>query len=430
MAEIIETVKTPNEVRQQKIDEVRAIFAEVRESEMAAMRSEFAAIIAEASKPEKKPAETKVERVLESETVNDRGSFDFGAVSDMGDLRYESLPAHMRKVRSQKGDAEIGRWFRAIIKGDRATLMEIDKVARVQLERQYGRTVLTASEGSYAASLMPIPLNSGIISQVNASAVMRNVCSVFQSPNQQYRVPVFGKAASSMVAEGSISSAATGPIPANVLLTKYKNQWVGKATEEAVADSNFNLASALIESAGNAIAYTEDVQICTSQGTAPDFTGSIVAGVTDVSEQTAGTLSFNDFNSLFFSVPKPYRANCAIFVDSVAARLLTGLADTGGFRVMSAPSMAALPATDSGGAPKSIGTIYGAPVYEVPLASGTILVGDPRKYCVLVDPVLIVKQTDAESWSSDTIDFKVTLREDGVLAFADAFRKMLGLTTL
>jgi hypothetical protein len=49
---------------------------------------------------------------------------------------------------------------------------------------------------------------------------------------------------------------------------------------------------------------------------------------------------------------------------------------------------------------------------------------------MLVDPVLIVKQTNAASWDADTIDFKVTLREDGVLAFADAFRLTTALTTI
>ena len=65
-----------------------------------------------------------------------------------------------------------------------------------------------------------------------------------------------------------------------------------------------------------------------------------------------------------------------------------------------------------------------------PLADGILLIGDPTKYAMLINPVLTIKQTDVHSWASDTIDFKVTLREDGVLAFADAFRQMTGLDSL
>ena len=434
MPEIIEAGETPQDKRKRKIEEVRSIFQEVRESEMSAMREEFAGIIAEASrKPEQKPAETNVEKALERETVGsetrtESADFGYGEVRPMIDMRYEQLPERMRKVRNPKGDAEIGRFMRALVGNDQATLNEMRAVARVQYEQTHKRAIEAISLANDAASIMPIPMASAIIAQMNATAVMRNICTVVQSPNNQYRQPVFGKATAGMVAEGSINTAAaTGPEPGNVLLTKYKNQWVGTATEESVADSDFNLASALTEAAGNAIGYTEDVQACTSEGTAPDFTGSIVTGVTDVTEQTDGTLSFASFNKLYFAVPKPYRSNAVIMGGSVVMQLLTSLADAAGNRVMTPITQGAQPISDT---PNAMGAIYGTRVYEVPLAAGTLLIGDPRKYIMLQNPVLTIKQSDVAGWSEDTIHFKVTLREDGVLAFADAFRLQLSLTTI
>ena len=139
MSDVIETMPSPDERRLQKVEEVRSLFAEIRESEMERMRGEFAAIMAEAAKPPvAKPAETKVEKALEAETVGERGDFGYGDIKTPLDLRYETLPKHMRKVRSPQGDSEIGRWFRAMLRGDRATLIEVDKSTRVYLERQYG----------------------------------------------------------------------------------------------------------------------------------------------------------------------------------------------------------------------------------------------------------------------------------------------------
>jgi HK97 family phage major capsid protein len=430
MTEIIETGETPEDKRKRKIAEVRGILTEVRESESAAMREEFAGIIAEASrKPEEKPAESGVERALEAEPIGgDRGTPGIGGIKPMIDYRYEQMPNYMRKVRTVEGDAEIGRFMRALISKDTATLREMCAMTRVGLEAQYGRAVLAITEASHATSLMPIPLASAVISQVNATAVMRNVCTVYQSPNEQYRAPVFGKGTSAMVAEGAIATHDGGPLPANILLTKHKNQWAGSATEESVQDSNVNLASAVIEAAGNAIGYTEDVQVCTSAGTSPDFTGSIIEGVTDVSETTSGTLSFNDFNACYFGVPKPYRnGNAKIFGGAVVMQLLTGLGDAAGNRVMTPPTVGGQPVGDG---PQAVGAIYGTQVFEVPLAAGILLIGDPKKYAMLTNPVMTIKQTDVAGWATDTVNFKVTLREDGILAFADAFRQMAGLTTI
>jgi HK97 family phage major capsid protein len=300
-------------------------------------------------------------------------------------------------------------------------------VTRVQFEQMYGRTIEGISIANDATSIMPIPLSSAIISHMNSAAVMRNICTVVQSPNNQYRMPVFGKSASAMQGEGSVTSGSTGPAPDNILLTKHKNQWTATATDESVEDSDFNIASALIESAGNAIGYTEDVQVCISEGTAPDFTGSIVEGVTDVSEQTDGTLSFASFNKLYYAVPKAYRSGAVIMGGSFVMSLLTGLADPGGNRVLTPITEGAVPIGDG---PTSRGTIYGTRVYEVPLTGGTLLIGDPRKYVMLVNPVMSIKQSDVAGWGEDTVHFKVTLREDGILAFADAFRLQLVLTTI
>ena len=429
--ETIESVvPTEDEIKKNKIEEVRSILREVRVAEQEKMRESFATILAEAAAGKDEVKAKREEKVLESQTPEDSAvegyERGYGKTRAAIDARYERLEPKQRAVRSPKGDAEIARYFRALLTKDSATLREMGAVTRVQLEQRLGqRAVIAVTEASHAASLMPIPLHDAVMQQINASAVLRNLVTTASSPNQQYRFPVFGKAASAMVAEGAITTGSTGPVPANVTLTKHKNQWVGSATEESVEDSDFNLAQALITAAGNGIAYTEDVQICTSQGTSPDFSGSIVTGVTDVTEGSSTHLAFADFNSLFFGVPKAYRNGSVILVDAVAAQILTELQDAGGNRVMSGIAGQAQPVTDI---PNVIGSVYGMRVYEVPLASGTIWIGNPMlAYGLLTSPVMTIKQSDVAGWSTDTVQFKVTLREDGNVLIADAARKMTGL---
>lgn len=428
--------------RQREVDQVRGILRAARDREIQKARQSLVSIIEEAAqdpKPqgasEARPPRASAGEVMEVlgdsalQGIRDGGApaverpkswgFGYGEIRDCRDMLYDTLPENIRKYRNPRVDAYCGRWIRALYKRDTQTLMEYD----AQTRANYERAALSLS--SHGTHLVPTPMHNIITSVLQAEAVLRRFVQVVQSGNTTYRMPTGGTATVARVGEGTTAAEGT-PTASSVLLTKGKTQFKGLLNEEVDADSDFNLTSWLSERAGSAIGVEEDTQICTSNGTPPNFTSSIVQGVSDVTENTSTLLTFDDFNLLFFSVPKPYRSRAVIMGGATVMRLLTGLSDGGGNRVLSPLTQAAGPVGDS--VPGQIGTIYGRPVVEVPLAAGILLIGDPSRYALLVEPALTVKVSDIPGWNVDQISVKITLREDGAMLEAGAFRTMSGLT--
>ena len=172
----------------------------------------------------------------------------------------------------------------------------------------------------------------------------------------------------------------------------------------------------------------EDVQVCTADGTAPNFTGSIVEGVTETTETTPTVLTYIDVVALVLSVPKPYRQRSVFLADVLTIELLSTLVDAFD-RPLLTPLLTA-PTLIGDGAPGTMGVIFGRPVFEVPLVTGTLWYGDTKQYGMLTGSRFSMRADSSILFHSDEVAFKIIGRTDGVILQVDAMRLMAGLATV
>jgi len=396
--------------------------------------------------PEDAPVETGDPLAAERSRVGReldslRAVFKPGQIEDMRDLQYRQFTPEVRKIRNPRVDQFIADWFWAVRSNDRETLARYERMERAVISEG----TITATSGlaqGTAGALVPLPLENLIVLTRDKLAVMRSLCSIFQSPSLTLRVPKMGSATVYQVAEGSAATVGE-PASTSVLLTKKKTQFRGQFSEEAVMDSAFNLVTILSERGGSAFAANEDVQAFTSAGTGANWTGSIetpnadsagAQAVTEVAEASSGVLTYADVVKLYFTgMTQPYRARAVFFAASGMLQFLSSILDSND-RPIFAPSLdAARVVTGSSGdlPPGQIGTIFGRPVYEVPLSASSLLYFmDPKRYGILEGQRMAMKTTDAVGWTSDYIDFKVTVRMDGALLDNDAFARISGITSV
>ena len=231
-----------------------------------------------------------------------------------------------------------------------------------------------------------------------------------------------------MVAE-SATQAQGEPSLTTKVLSKKKAQAKFRTSDELLMDSAFNLVSFFAERAGSALGQLEDVQFATSNGTAPNVSAAVGAGVTDVAEATTTVLTYEDVVKLFFAVPTQYHQNAIWTADTTTLNLLSILLDGNG-RPIFTPGLAS-PAVVGAGGSGQVGNIFGRPIFLMPYTSGTLICGDQRLgYGYLDGGPINIRSSEHVAWATDEVEWKITERFDGQVLLADAMRKMLALATV
>lgn len=423
-----------------------AVQSKIREAMKQAEDDAFGRFLTVLSETVNKPAAAAapaVERKLpEPEVKRADRLTGFGDVTDGREYLYRRLPKELQAVRNPRIDAEMARWIRAAARvvPNAECMIEWERRDAEAIKRAdllEGTTTATSGlSGGTAGPLIPLPLHNQITLLRDRSAVLRRYARIVTSPSLTLRLPVMGVATAAMAAEGAIASQGE-PTNTSILLHKKKMQFTAQASEESLMDSAFNVVSQFTERAASAFGQLEDVQICTSDSTAPDITGSLEtpnnnsAGaqtITAYTEAVSGTLGYDDMLGIFFAVPKQYRnsPSCIWMGDATMMRILSQIVDANGRPIFAPSSSAAAPMGDS--VPAAVGQIFGRDVVEVPLTSTNLFFGDMSYYYILEGERMAMKSTDAVSWSADTIDFKITARWDGALASTTPFRVCAGIT--
>jgi HK97 family phage major capsid protein len=360
-------------------------------------------------------------------------------VRDLRDALYRHMSDERKSWRNPKLDELGKRWIIAMAQ----RRMDTAEQLRQELDDAYLEGIRSGERASTlygtvtavsglgqgtGGAIAPLPFANDIVLARDKRARFRALVSRFTSESNTLRVPTAGVATAAMAAEGA--TAAQGePTFGSQLLSKKKAQATFKASEEMLADSAFNLVSLFSERAGAAIATLEDVQIATSNGTAPNITESLgSATITDVAEATSTVLTYADVVKLFFAVPDQYHQSAAWFGNAGMMQFLSSLLDGNGRPIFTPAGQAPQVVGDS--TAQAVGTIFGRPVYLVPLAAGSLFCGDPAYYGMLDGGGLVVKVSDVVSWATDLVDFKVTERFDGAVLLEDAFRKMIGIASV
>lgn len=368
--------------------------------------------------------------------------------------QYKLMPAWRRDCRDAETDFHLARYLRASTYNDRPVMAEVlDKLGTISDSETGGNRVLygrdaveagfaraTLVEGATTATsglsggsggpLIPLPLANLVILERNKRAKFRaNGLSNFTTAAKTLRVPGAGKATAAMVAEGASGSQGE-PSTTSTLFDKEKLRVKMRASEEMLEDSALNIVSFFTERAGAAMGEEEDVQIATSNGVTPNISESFDnAAITDITLATAVTLAYVDLVGLYFGVPQPYREDpsFAFFGDSGMAQFLSLLNDGNGRPILANALLAGTPTTDD--QRQAVGMIFGKRFFEVPTAAGNLYAGALTFYGLLDGGGIRMRVLDQVAAASDDIEYRWTLRFDGNLMLADAFRGLTGITT-
>jgi HK97 family phage major capsid protein len=255
---------------------------------------------------------------------------------------------------------------------------------------------------------------------------MRNIVRIFTSESQTKRIPDCGIVTAAMVAEGAGGSQ-NEPTISGTLLSKKKATANLAATIEEIEDSAFDLVSLFSERAGSAFGVIEDLQIATSNGTAPNITESLgSATITAIGEAGSGILTYADCVTLLMSVPKAYRPFVSFYAAPNVMILITALKDTTGRPIFQGAND--VPKVSADGAAAD-GMILGRPLYELPLASGELFCGPAQEYGMLDGGGITMRVLSETLASTDAILYRFTQRFDGTVLTNAAWRQMEGLTT-
>jgi len=409
-----------------------AIIGEVLDARDARQREAVKSTLAALAKPDRTIAER----------IDPTPSGDASEPGPIVSRNQPTDPLYSRLHRDQPNlsdyrNADLDHWNAEFLRGmvtrdrsrqqvarDKAHAIVGERAVTSYLEGALDASDPTAILDGTAGSLLPQPLAAVIsIARDNAS-VLPGVVQNLTLTSGTLRVPTASAFTTEMVAEGSTSDEA-GPTFASVMLKAQKAQAFAKISIEALADAAFNMVSLLAQRAGTSIGALEDTQICTSNGTAPNISAAISGG--NVDEAVSGTLSYADIVTLYFALGKTYRTNAVWLGDGTTLTLLSKLLDGNNLPILRFPNQQVNAITD---VPGAIGSLYNKPVYEVPLASGTLIFGDPTGYVFARRQGITAATSEHADFASDLVQFKFTERIDGNMVDSVALKQMSGLTTV
>ncbi len=343
---------------------------------------------------------------------------------------HTTFPA-IAEWRTPDQDQWNAEWLRAFVRGDTTGM----KYASAKSDQAAGIRATTLGEGLNATSDTAITTGSGghvlpqsmanVVSIArDAAAVIAPLCTNFTTSGLTLRVPTAGAITADTVAEQA-SGAQAEPTFASEMLILHKIGARCIASDEMLEDSAFNLMGIYAQRAGEGIGTCEDLQICTTAGTAPDLTEAIAGG--NVDELSTTEVYYGDLVTLFFALGKAYQPSATWLAGTVVLTLLSQMTDSNGQPTLKLPSQAATVVSD---VPGAIGTIFGRPVYHVPLADGTLIFGDIRGYGFVRKGGIVAKMDTSVGFATDTVQFKFTERVDGRIIDDVAMKQMAALATV
>lgn len=342
---------------------------------------------------------------------------------------YRRMPADVREWRTEDSDHWYAEWIRGLAFKDRAQMA----LAEAKLDEMFGRadTLMGASDatGAFAdgtgATLLPRPLENVVLIARDRVAKMRRFAANFNMTTQMHNVPTAAAMTAAMV--GEVATAAQGePTLAQVPFTSRKCQVRAVASNEMLADSAINIVSLYAERAGTAIGKTEDDQFWALGGGADEITAIIAP--TGYSEGTSTVLDHADILAMYYAVSQVDRTNAAWYGAPNVLALVAGVLDA----VSGRPFFQGMqervgPISDD---PTAVGTLMGKPVYEVPLAAGSMIFGDvSRIYMVGSRSGIVAAASEHVGFADDTVMFKWTTRFDGNNIDVGAGRVVAGITS-
>jgi HK97 family phage major capsid protein len=353
-------------------------------------------------------------------------------VTPAEDHYYRTLDPEMRKIRSPEGDYWIAEWIRGMAnldkRGAERMLRAEDKMS--QMRAVLAEQTITAVSGlavGTAGGLIPLPFYNVIVLARDRIAKVRGLASRFISEANSLRVPVSAVVTVAIANEGGVAPAGEGAITTK-LLSKRKVQGNFTASIEVLQDAAINIVSYFAQRVGTALGAFEDTEMCQTPGaSAIRFTEGLgSATITAQSPVVANTVTYKEMVKMYFGILQQYRSGCVWMAETSVLSLISQILSTTG-----QPVFIPLTATPSGFTdvtPGAIGNIFGLKVYDLPLAAGSIFIGDPSYIGFLDGGGVEARTSEHTAWATDAIAYRFTERVDTVVLLEAAFRKMTAIT--
>jgi HK97 family phage major capsid protein len=358
-------------------------------------------------------------------------------VTPAEDYYYRSLPAHMREYRKPESDHWCAEWIRGLSNLDGRGYERMrnaeDRLAKFGGQRAVlAEQTITAVSGlatGTGGAFIPLPLWNSVVKARDRIAKIRQLATKFVSSANSLRIPVSAIVTVAIANEGAVAADGAGALTSK-LLSKRKIQGNFSATVEMVGDSAINLVTYFSERVGSAIGAFEDTEICTTPGgSAVRFSeGLASATITSIAPAPPTQINYAGLLAMFYAVPQQYRSGACWLVETSVLALISQIKTTTGQPLFIPIGSSPSPVTDV--TPGSVGRVLGLPVYDVPLAAGTMFLGDPSYIGLLDGGGIELRTSEHALWTTDSIAYRFTQRTDSVVMLENAFRKMVGITTV
>jgi len=293
---------------------------------------------------------------------------------------YRRMSPEEREWRNPDSDHWMAEWLRGFSSRDHARMA----IANAKLEGMFGRA--TVNEGVAGAAgaestgtggaLIPRPLEAVVMIARDREAKARRFATIYQMTRQNHQIPTAAAMTASMVGE-STSSAQGEPTFASVDLIAKVACVKAVATEELLDDSAVNVVNVFAVRGGGALGVLEDDQVFKlGDGTGNNISTSF--GGVAYTEATSTILGFKDIAGMYFGLPQQYRTGSVWMAPGAVLNLLTGVRGGSEGR----PLYAGMNETPRAFVddPWAIGSIFGRPVYEIPMTPGRIWFGNPEQH--------------------------------------------------
>lgn len=321
------------------------------------------------------------------------------------------------------------RWLQSWMVNNHAEMARCqDKLAEASGRNARATTALvgdldvsdpTAITDGTGGSLLPQEFAEPALITRDAKAKMAPLCQSFVMNGPTLRVPMVANVAAATRAEG-VAPTALIPVATSAMLIAHNISVFMKLSKEMIADSPFNVVNIYTEVVGKGIAKEEDIQILTTNGTTPNFTGALVGAA--VSEPTSTQADWPMLTKLYRAVSQTDRDGAVWLSGSDVLTLLDNLEDGGGHPILFNPG--GLPSAVGDG-PGNEGTIKRHKVYEVPVPTGIIIFGDCKGYSFARRAGLTIDT--GKDVGPGLIEILIEERADGVLTDPGRLKQSEGL---
>lgn len=252
-----------------------------------------------------------------------------------------------------------------------------------------------------------------------SSVLQAGATIITTASGETIEIPTLATTGSAVQVAESAAITGTDPTFGKPSLKAYKLGEIVLAPKELLTDSGIDIESLIATLIGENIGVLLGQRLAT--GTGVGQTAGIITAATVGKTGAAQAATFDDLIDLFFSVAAPYRSRSSFIVADLAFAALRKIKGNDGQYVWQ-PSVQL-------GQPD---LILGRPAYADSNMAGpgsaakSVGFGDVSKYWVRYVNSLNFERSDHAAFTNDQIAFKGTLRADGLLVDASAFKTFQG----